>query len=321
MQSLPVFALDLHHICNQQCPYCVAVDRQPHVFEALRITKSRVAIERFFASRPPMNIMLTGGEPLITPNVDRFLANLVEYGHSISLQSNLRAGAELFTGAVPPEKTVWITSTLHSVAYERRHEYARTVRSLRDQGYPIVTKLVLDDLVLEHLEELYDLLAEAGAGVLLSPLVLPEPAQDGLPVRRYSDADWKRIAPRITLRSTWLFFAGGFHSLGRPCHAGSRAFHGRLVNGSIAGCAHSFPQDLGDIYANALRPAEALVTCALKRCSCDYNYYTGVIEGLDDTGGFALLRGGINKNVTHAQYLGWIGRAGVRPLAQLPCGA
>ncbi len=313
MSSLPPsFILDLHSICNQQCPYCVARDSWDGTFGPLADEQGRAKVERFFTEHGPFNVILTGGEPMITPQIEPFLQLLLDAGHFVSLQTNLRSGIEVFQRAVPPERTGWILTTLHSVAQAYSQEFAARVRKLCQTGYPLVAKLVLDQPTLDGLEELYDLLGNTGAGVLLSPLVLLEAGPDEMPVMQYSNTDWKRIAPRINLLSAWLFFAGGFKSRGKICHAGSRSFYGRLGNGLIAGCAHSFPPCVGDIMENVFTPDLEPVYCGIERCCCDFNTYTGIVSGLDDRKGFEWLRQGRNKAVSQGEFAEWIKIADVR---------
>jgi organic radical activating enzyme len=302
----PSFILDLHAICNQQCPYCVARDPWDGTFGPLAETRERAKVERFFMDHGPFNVILTGGEPMITPHIEPFLQLLLDACHTVSLQTNLRFGIDIFQRTVPPERTGWILTTLHSVAQPHSQEFAVKARNLRQAGYPVVAKLVLDQPTLDRLEELYDLLEKTGTGVLLSPLVVPEASPDEMPVMQYSQTDWKRIAPRINLLSAWLFFAGGFRSRGKICHAGCRSFYGRLGNhGYITGCAHSHPENLGNLFKNEFVPASGPIHCGLDRCCCDFNTYTGIVDGLDDREGFDRLRKGENHPVSMENFLAW----------------
>jgi len=317
MTSLhPTFILDLHTVCNQKCSYCIAGAQASGDFGVLAHNPHE--IEAFFSAHRPFNVLLTGGEPMITPGIESFLRTLVAFGHTVSVQTNLREGSESLLRAVPPERTAWILATLHSVALDRSNAFAAKVRGLCRAGYPVVVKLVLDPPILTHLERLYELLVATGAGILLSPLVVPHAAPGKTTVISYSADDWERIAPKVNLLSAWLFFAGGFLSRGRSCWAGSRVFYGRLKNGVISGCAHSFPAYLGDIAKGHFSAEAHPVVCDIAHCCCDFNTYTGCVEGLDDRHGFELLRQGVNQPVSAEQFTKWILAAGVRLRLALP---
>ena len=313
--SLPIFAFDMHAVCNQRCSYCIAGSALSHDFGPIADDK-RVEIEAFFQAVDPMNILLTGGEPMLTPDLQSFLHRLLDSGHKLSMQTNLRLGADDFMATCPPERVGWILATLHSVALKRTKQFVAHVAKLLAAGYPILVKLVLDETTMAELESLHEALTAAGAGVILSPVV--HVRESGLvDVERYDVDQWKRIAPRVSLLSSWLYFSGGFQSSGRRCLAGSRCFYGRAANGRLSGCAHSFPPDLGSMYNDAFQPEDEPVTCELKQCVCDFNYYTGIIDGVDDSQGLARLRKGDNSPVAFTEFTAWLQRANVTPRLDL----
>jgi hypothetical protein len=273
-------------------------------------------IMKFFHEYGPFNILFTGGEPLITPGISDFFRFLVEKGHHISLQSNVKYGAELFSQAVPAERTGWILTTFHSVQLEKFDSYLQTVLNLKEKGYPIIVKLVLDDLMLPAFVSICGTLKENGIGTILSPIInFPERAEP-FP-KMYSVDQWAAIAPRITLRSSWLYFAGGWRSRGAKCQAGNRAFCMRPSNGQIDGCAHSYPKGLGNLYKNYFSPVKELASCGLDLCICDFNYYIGIIPGVDDSEKFNALLAGAMDAVPFSDYMKWIKQAGIEPLIDL----
>ncbi|WP_172793635.1 tetratricopeptide repeat protein [Candidatus Desulfofervidus auxilii] len=315
-QTLPIAIFDVHGVCNQTCPYCVA--KRSKDFGPIVKPEPMKKIRSFFKEHGPFNIVFTGGEPLITPGIWDFFKFLVNEGHLISLQTNLKVGADLFSQAVSPEQTGWILTTFHSVELKRFECYLRNIRMLKKKGYPLVVKLILDDSMLKEFVSIYDTLKKNGIGVILSPLINFPPNSEPFP-KQYTPEQWSLIAPRITLRSSWLYFAGGWRSRGALCYAGSKVFYFRpwAPRGRIDGCAHSFPRNIGSLYTNKFSPLKEPVRCGLDLCICDFNYYTGIIPKLDDSKHFKTLLSGKVQPVPFSAYFEYIKQADIYPLIDL----
>ena len=314
MTDLPIVVFDVHGVCNQSCAYCVA--RASQEFGRIVEPESVAKIKCFFSKHGPFNLLFTGGEPLITPNISDWFRFFVDCGHTISIQTNLKTGTDNLIESLPPEKTGWILASLHSVALRKLGKFLESAKMLKCKGYPLVVKMVLDKTMVKELEYIYENLTQDDIGVMLSPQICFPEKNRPHPII-YSLDEWELIIPRITLLSSWLYFAGGFKSRGRQCHAGSRAFYIRAHAGTISGCAHSFPSGLGDLYDNKFLPASAPVMCELDQCICDYNYYSGIISGLDDSEWFYDLTQGCVRVPSFSEFQQWIGRAGVIPLIDL----
>lgn len=166
-RGLPLFALDVHTKCNLTCSYCVSGSSPAKDFGPMGDPELLEQMKRFFSTHGPFSILFTGGEPLITPTIFDFFEYLLEFRHRIVLQSNLKIGADRFMWAVPADRVDWILSTFHSVELARFDRYLTTVCRLRDSGYPVVVKLLLDAPMLPHFAQIHDRLAVAGIGVLL----------------------------------------------------------------------------------------------------------------------------------------------------------
>ncbi len=316
LDELPLAVLHLHDLCNQRCPYCVAETSSRRGFGRIAEAAARQAIVRFFADHGPYQIMLNGGEPLITPNLFDMLEALAAQGHLITLQSNLKAGVERFMRAVRPEQTGYIMTAFHSVVLHRLSPYLGVVSELKARGYPVVVKLVLDDAMLAALPRVHGAFTENAVGVFLTPRIhFP---QDGrVYPQAYNAAQWREIAPRMTMAASWLFFAGGWRSRGRICGAGQVLFYAWAGSGRISGCAHNFPRDLGDLYANKLDPPREMPKCGLDQCICDFHTYVGVTPGLDDSARFRALLAGPCKPVSFGDYLAFVEQAGIAPFVDL----
>ena len=308
--------LDLHGVCNQQCAYCVAGSSPAHAFGAVKEPSKVQNLLSFLAPTDPSNILCTGGEPLITPGFENLCRAFISQGHTISLQTNLKKSPNSFMAMVRPEKTNWILASLHSVALDHFENFLTHARLLKKYGYPIVVKLILDRRILQNLTTLCDILTDSEIGVILSPLVEFPKGEDPHPTN-YTPENWKSIGPHMTLLSSWLYFDGGFRSRNVQCTAGDRLLYISVANGNIRGCSHGYPAKLGNIYDGTFTPTVSPIKCGISCCICDFHYYLGVIDTVDDRNAFARLLKNNGSMVSFEQYRQWLTSNGISPIGVL----
>ena len=278
--------------------------------------ESRYKIDRFFQNHKPFNVLFTGGEPLITPGIEKFFRLLVENGHLITVQTNLKKGPDLLIQTVPPEHIAWILASFHSVRLKEFGAFLSDAIELRERGYRLVVKLMLDHVLLPEFPRLFDIFKNNGIGVMLSPIIYYSPNAKVYPPRSYTPEEWSLIVPRVTLLSSWLFFSGGWKSIGSTCYAGSRMFY-IWPDGSIHGCCQGFPHGIGNLHEGKLRLLNGPVKCQLEQCVCDLHYYSGVIPVLDESVRFGALLNGEIETVPFTAYLEWLEKAQAEPLVDL----
>lgn len=304
MQNKPIFVLDIHRVCNQKCTYCVA-NAAERDFGPITAKKSTEDLNWLYSSFDSLNVLFTGGEPLITPNIEEIFQSVINHGHTISIQSNLKVKAKQIINKFPAEKFEWILSTFHSVELDRFSRYLKIASELRRNGYPLVVKLILDKPMIVHFEKIQDELRNNNIPVILSPLVIFPKDAPPYP-QTYTQNQWRTIAPRITLLSSWLYFSGGFRSRGIPCKAGSKLFYASFPKGGINGCSHGYPESMGNILEHTLRNTSKQVSCGINSCLCDFHYYIGIIPSADDSAGFKNLLLNPKQTVTFEKFEAWM---------------
>ncbi len=310
-KTLPrVLVWDLHTVCNQNCSYCAASAERKDTFGPIAEPAYIEKFRRFFDHRGPFNVVLTGGEPLISPQIEGLIGYLVSGGHLVSLQTNLSLGPKPITRRLPRTRTGWILASLHSCALPSLPAFLKTLRSLSRKGYPLVAKVLLDQAMLGRLDAVYPRLRDTGAGVYLCPVFTRRPDQSWRP-QNISPGQINHLAPMVHMKSTWLLMEGGFRPKGISCRAGSKSFYARAWNGEIAGCGRSYSRHLGDIYQDRFQPLSEPVTCGLEQCACDFNIYCDLIEGLSESAELAALARGEAPTVPYGLYRAWLQEAGL----------
>ena len=309
----PVFLLDLHYVCNLSCSYCTTEAGPRQDFGPILDPSRRRTVLDFFNRNGPYNVVLSGGEPLITPGIFDLIGDLTAAGHLVSLQTNLRTGAEELIRRVAPDGAGWLLISIHSVALDSLPAMERRIMALRDAGFPMAVKLVLDEPMLPRFAPIFDRLADSGVGVMLSPIIDISDRYD-LKVIGYAPPHGGEIESRMTLLSSWLFFAGGLSSAGMACLAGSRLFYGAFARDPIHGCSDSHPENLGAFTAERFDPQPGPIECRRRRCICDFHYYTGAVPAADDSEAFEELVRGRFRVVSRREFKDWVAARGLRPV-------
>ncbi|AMQ93427.1 7-carboxy-7-deazaguanine synthase QueE [Aggregatibacter actinomycetemcomitans] len=125
--------------CNLTCPWC---DTNYNQFE--RMTLAQVMEEvRSFSSK---NIIITGGEPTIVPNIEILLEQMKSEGYFLAIETN---GLK----PIPPQIDYIATSPkrLYPNKYERRCiDFAHEVRIVADENVMAFCELIEDKIRAER---------------------------------------------------------------------------------------------------------------------------------------------------------------------------
>jgi len=316
LKNISHSVLDIHAVCNQTCEYCISGSNPTKEFGKFITNDMQKTLIEFYSDQKEWNIIFTGGEPLITPNIGNFFRKLISKNNKISIQTNLKSNADVIINYLKPSDMGWILTTFHSCEMDNYEKYKKQVLRLKKGGYPIVVKLVVDEKMMNIFDKYYDELTALNIGVILSPLVVYK-ENELLPIN-YPTEIWKKIIKRISLLSSWLYFSGGFKSKGKKCLAGSKATYVRVWgDGKVSGCAHSFPKNLGSFIDGNVKYMNDYAECGLDDCFCDFNYYIDIIDGLKDMNNFQKLFYSPGKLVFYEDFLLWCDNANITPKINL----
>lgn len=224
-------------------------------------------IARFLATGKAMTFGFTGGEPFLFPKFVDILARLVQHdAFRIALDTNLSLGIRALLEKVPPHKIEYIYASLHIAERERFRngvaEFLTRVRTLLDEGYPVITNYVFYPPLIERFESDRALCLSRGVRLL------PKPFKGVFEGKVYPDAytDEQRAVilkydPGCSIRSTYEIP----DYYGRRCNAGKSLIRIE-ANGDITRCvADRTP--LGNIYTGFELRDEPR-RCIVHGCPC-----------------------------------------------------
>jgi MoaA/NifB/PqqE/SkfB family radical SAM enzyme len=319
MTAPNIMELWLFDTCNFRCGYCSLVESGAVMkTEQLAPFRDKDYIDRlvrFFAENRPAGrawmIQMTGGEPMLMPNLDRFCSALSDQGDSVAIYSN---------GSVPVRQAFsdralkalsYIQLSFHPdwhIGTHSMNKFFENARAVRELGIPCLVRFVGAPTLLHLLPVLDEKCREAGVGFLPTTLFDPKyPKAYTLEERRY-------LASYMSGYSSLMQLDGGvLVGEGRTCVAADRVFAARLSQGGdITPCISTGAPVLGNIFNNTLVTIPGSKHCykADKICSCDVHFQQELVDGISDLDDFnAILRGQSRKRAD--DYPGWLRENGI----------
>ena len=283
--------------CNFRCGYCSLVETGDVTrFEQLKQFRDTGFIDNlvnfFSVHRPagrPWAILITGGEPLMMPNLDRLVTRLGQQGDTAAIYTN---------NSLPPEKVFTPESfsylsyvecsfhpDWHLGKFEKKN-FFENVQCWIENGVPTLVRFVGAPPLLDILEELEERCKAVGAGFL--PTTLFDPKYP----KAYTTEQKLHLANSMSGFSSLLQLEGGVNALERQCQAADRLFAVRLhKGGDITPCISVDRPVLGNIYKNTLIPREGPNNCFKfdGLCTCDVHFQQHIVIGVDDSENFAKI--------------------------------
>lgn len=316
MDNRNIMSLWLFDTCNFRCGYCSLVETGA-VERTDQLTPFRdpdyiAQLVRFFSTNRPggraWTILLTGGEPMLMPNLDLFCRQLAGMGDSIAIYSN---------GSVPVEKA-FDKDSLSAIAYmqfsfhpnwhlgkDEIEKFFHNARSAKALDIPCLVRFVGAPSVLHLLPMLEERCRLDGLGFLPTTLFDPDYP------RAYTQDEKTYLASFMSGYSSLMQLDGGvIVDDGRGCQAADRVFAARLnQGGDVTPCISAGLPVLGNVFRNELRWSPGVKPCYKqdKVCSCDVHFQQDIVEGISDSEDFAaILRGEQRKR--QSDYREWLVR-------------
>jgi MoaA/NifB/PqqE/SkfB family radical SAM enzyme len=295
-----IMELWLFETCNFRCGYCSLVPSgavaRTDQLDAFRDDAYVDRLATFFSTHRPANrpwaVLLTGGEPFLMPNMDRFVRALGAGGDTVGVYSNMSVPIEKALSTEALSHLCYVQASFHPDWHMGRFEEDRffaNVARLKDLGIPVVVRFVAAPAVLDLLPHLAGRCEALGVELMATTLFNPEYP------RNYTRQERERLASYMVGYSSLLQLDGGVVMRGRRCTAADRLFAARLhQGGDVTPCISVDKPVLGNIIQNTLQVKPGLKGCvkADHLCSCDIHFQQGIVEGADDRHEFAAIMRG-----------------------------
>jgi organic radical activating enzyme len=155
----------LFHTCNYNCAFCGFVtggtvdyigDMDP--FRDINYIDSVISFfQRHSDDSNKWNILFSGGEPLLTPNLPYFSGRLIKDGHKVRYNTNLSVPIERnseWLAANPPESVDVLMVSLHPESLDNYTVIVERMKALKALGYKIIARAVGHPLIIDRLAAL-----------------------------------------------------------------------------------------------------------------------------------------------------------------------
>jgi organic radical activating enzyme len=318
--------------CNLRCNYCTVKNlllKRP-TDKLLEDKTLREIIERV----PNIHLYLIGGEPLLYPELPKFVAYVARFGHRVSFDTNLTIGTQVLKRILDQLDPSWVGYFDISHHLEQRvplKSMAEQVAMLRERGFAHFVKYIAVPSHFSEIERAMSFFEDQSSGVVLTILYSANWNGNSYP-RDYTHDQINWLLRNMTLGCHTQQVFGGIKSAGIPCRAGQDAIMWENSDPNdflIIPCCHgrAFPVDLNDtFFVNGKRGTKP---CHVGECMA-YPHFAYGINGVASeigryetvlTGGAPRL--GIDRSVSYLEdlhnreyefvyeqnYLDWRGRA------------
>lgn len=288
----------LFDTCTLKCGYChLAESGKVLDGTQLRPYKDATFIEKiatFFTSRSEIKwlLTLTGGEPLLMPNLSQFGKLFSINENKLAFYSALVVGEEhpsfrwlLEQGALCTE---YIMASFHSESERVESEFFERLRLLKSAGHSVIFRFVGHPDRLDRI----DCLAEKceKLNIAFYPTTLFSDTYPGA----YTLEQRRKLTKHFTSLSQFIQLENGLDTTFLKCSGGSELISIDMRSGDITPCITVRSPILGNIYDNQLELFDGLRECPKKgiACSCDVHFQQNIVADADDSANFSKIKRG-----------------------------
>ena len=282
--------LFLFDTCTHKCAYChlaetgkVLDNSQTRPFKDTQFIQK---IANFFTTRTSKDenwlLTLTGGEPLLMPNLRQFVDQIGEAGNKVAFYSALLVGEQtdqykyLMTDGV--KYTDYIMASFHPEAEDIEDKFFEKLKNLKAVGHNIIFRIVGHPDRLERLDTLAEKCRKLDISFHPTTLFSPEYPN------KYTDDQKAILTKHFVSKNQYIQLNNGLKTQDLRCHAGSKIISIDMRTGNITPCITVHKPILGNIYENELNLYQDQIFCPEKGvpCICDIHFQQGIVPGADD---------------------------------------
>jgi MoaA/NifB/PqqE/SkfB family radical SAM enzyme len=290
----------LFDTCTHKCAYCHYAE-SGKVLDASQIRPYRDhdfidRIINFFNARTTETdkwlITLTGGEPLLMPNMGRFIDGLSAAGNRVAFNTALNVGENspayryLLEHGAPA--TDYIMASLHPEGEDIEDKWFGRVAALKQAGHSVIVRFVGHPKRLHRLNDLAERCRSLNVAFYPTALLSPDyPAG-------YTVGEKRSLERFLASLSQLILLKGGIDSATTMCTAGSDLISIDMRTGNFTPCISVNRPRLGNIYEDRLQLLSNPIRCPSPgiACLCDIHFQQNIVRGADDRVCFEKIKSG-----------------------------
>jgi len=286
----------LFDTCTLKCGYChLAESGKVLDGTQLRPYNDKIFIEAmatFFTSRSQVIwlLTLTGGEPLLMPNLPLFGKLFSINNNKLAFYTALVVGAEhpsfrwLLEHGAPC--TEYIMASFHSESERVESDFFERLRLLKCAGHSVIFRFVGHP---DRLERIHCLAEKCEK---LDIAFYPTTLFSETHPTAYTNEQRAKLTEHFTSMSQFIQLENGLDTTFLKCSAGSKLISIDMRTGAITPCITVSSPVLGNLYENRLDLFEGVRECPKKgiACSCDVHFQQDIVSEAYDSANFLKLK-------------------------------
>ncbi|HEX5325622.1 MAG TPA: radical SAM protein [Acetobacteraceae bacterium] len=300
----------LFDTCTHKCAYCHFAETGK-VLDASQLQPYKDlafvdGIAGFFSRRTSVRekwlLTLTGGEPLLMPNLPYFARALAADRNKIAFYTAMLIGDNhpnmIFLLEEGASITDYLMVSFHPEAEEIEDRFFARIERLKQAGHSVIFRFVSHPARVHRLDELSQRCRDIDVAFYATPLFSPDyPAA-------YTERQRSAVLGHATTLSQFIMMGGGVDTRHTRCWAGSEIISVDVRTGDILPCISVPGPVLGNIYEDRLDPFTLPITCpsAGIGCLCDVHFQQNIVNGAEDGDAFKRLKTGWNEPVRWKQF-------------------
>ncbi len=305
--------------CTHKCGYCTLAENGKVLdFAQLEPFRDLAFIDKissFFLTRTEPGtrwlLQLTGGEPLIAPNLDRLAAPLFAAGHRMAFYTALLIGPGhpgfrfLLEHSHP--QIDYVMASLHPEAELDEARYFEKLRMLKEAGHKVFLRFVGQPRRLHRLQELSDRCRE------LDVCFYPTTLMSRNYPEQYTEEQRSLLRGQFSSLSQHIQLEGGLDTTNLLCHGGSRVIAVDLKTGDITPCITVHSPSLGNIFDDRLELQPGPIRCPEpgNTCNCDVHFQQNIVVSVDGRSSFERQIDGFTPPESFQEQLAELGHKGL----------
>ncbi len=266
--------------CSHKCSYCHFAE-SGKVLDAAQMNPYRDlgfidVLGAFFKKRTTATdkwlFLITGGEPLLMPNFERFCETLIDDGNRVCFNTALLTGKTvpafryLIERAAP--STEYIFASLHPESELEEDKFFERVELLKAAGHRVVVRYICHPARIQNLDHVSERCREIDVGFAPTCMYSPEYPS------AYTDDERAAITRHFTSLGQVIAMEGGLDTAHARCRAGSEMFHVDVRTGDIQICASIGDRMVGNLYEDKFEPLKGVINCpAAGSIGCNCNAF------------------------------------------------
>ncbi len=309
----------LFDTCTLKCGYCWLAETG-RVLDGSQLDRFRDpafidGIARFFNSRTTATerwtLQLTGGEPLLMPNLPRLCRALFECGNRVIVYSGLEVPENHPNFRFLVESTApdidYIMASLHPESEQDEPAFFRKLEALKNAGHRVFLRFVGHPARLNRLADLERKAKDLD--VCFYPTTLLSRSYP----RAYTDSEREQLSGYFTSLSQYVGLEGGVDTRTASCYAGNRVLAVNLQTGDITPCITVSRPSLGNVFEDRLSLTTGALPCPEPgvNCLCEIHFQQDVVVGVSDSARFESMKHGFHSPVDYRPEIASLRASGV----------